>query len=217
MMNPDADNALKITDIIPRDVWECSLLFGYLIVFPGLLMLCLNDFGNPIGVLTEKLFFLLSFILLGAIGPRACRRTIMGILCVSAVIWNVVDLFCFLQLRTQFIPSFFQLLASTDLNECRGFLRIYLWQRTNLLLLIYPAAGIGIFYLSPRRRAWMLPAATVCMVPLCIFAFQLRRGDNRVLNLYDLLDETLDEIVELKLTDEIIDSANSRLNAVCTQ
>ena len=80
--NEKKNLSFKITDLIPTDVWDCSMLAGFLIFFPALLIMPANGFDNWLGILAERVLMLLLFVLIGAVGPRLCRRVLMIIMMV---------------------------------------------------------------------------------------------------------------------------------------
>ena len=134
--------SFKITDLIPIDVFEWAILAGYLFFFPVLLILTANGFHNWSGILTERILLLLLFIMTGAIGPELCRKILIFLMLFLIVLWDGIDLFCLLQLKTQIDPSFLSLIKTTNPNECSGFLKHTLFKWSNLIILFYPTCGI---------------------------------------------------------------------------
>ena len=145
--------SFKITDLIPEDVLRCCMLAAALIFFPSIFILNANSFDNWDGVFAERLLMSLLFIIIGAVGPKLCRRILMIVMLVLILLWDCVDLFCFLHLKTQIDPSFFALLKTTNPNECAGFLKLTLFQPINLLILFYPICTLAIWFFGKQYKS----------------------------------------------------------------
>ena len=210
------DFSFKLTDLIPVDVLQCSMLAGTLIFFPSLLILTANSFDNWLGIIAERLLMLLLFIIIGAVGPKICRRILMIIMMVLIFIWDGIDLFCFLQLKTQIDPSFFALLKTTNPNECAGFLKLTLFQPVNLLILFYPIGALLIWFFGKQHRKWIFPVFLLLPI-LSVFLFRIGPAHNgKSLNFVDRIDDTLDWVAESGMKERLLELANTGLN-VTTQ
>ena len=210
------DFSFKLTDLIPVDVLQCSMLAGTLIFFPSLLILTANSFDNWMGIIAERLLMLLLFIIIGAVGPKICRRILMIIMMVLIFIWDGIDLFCFLQLKTQIDPSFFALLKTTNPNECAGFLKLSLFQPVNLLILFYPIGALLIWFFGKQHRKWIFPVFLLLPI-LSVFLFRIEPAHNgKSLNFVDRIDDTLDWVAESGMKERLLELANTGLN-VTTQ
>ena len=159
----------QLHDLIPADVMEYSMLAAFFLLFPCLTILTANGFNHWEGLLTERIFIWILFVLTGAIGPKLCRKILMIFMLVLIVLWDIADLFCFLQLRSQIDPVFLRLLETTNANECAGFLKHTLFRASNLILLFYPLCGLGIWLFGKSYRIRLFPAVlltALAVVPL---------------------------------------------------
>ena len=215
-IEPRKTFSFKITDLVPVDVFHGSMLAGALIFFPSLFILTANSFDNWLGIFAERLLMLLLFIIIGAIGPKTCRLVLMIIMMIVIFVWDGVDLFCFLQLKTQIDPSFFELLKTTNPNECAGFLKLTLFQPINLLILFYPICALLICFFGTRYKKWLFPAYLLLSFFIA-FLFEIEPAHNgKSLNFVDRIDETLDRVAETEMKEHLLQLANSDLK-VTTQ
>lgn len=206
------------TDLIPRDVWDLSLLAAYFLLFPVLLILIANQFNYWDGVLTERVFLFFLFLMIGAVGTKVCRKILMISMLVLFWIWDCADLFCFLQLKTQIEPVFLRLLETTNPNECAGFLKHTLFRWSNLILLFYPLCGIGIWLFAKKYRSFLLPAAGLLLIGGSFLLFDIAPAHNGITrNLYERIDQTLDQYAEDELKATLLELANSDLNVSASE
>ncbi|MBQ9771356.1 MAG: phosphoethanolamine transferase [Lentisphaeria bacterium] len=209
--------SFKITDLFPEDVLCCSMLAGFLLFFPSLLILSATGFNNWIGVAAERLLLLLLFIVIGSVGPALCRRILMILMMVLLFLWDGVDLFCFLQLKNQIDPSFFVLLQTTNPNECIGFLKLTLFRPANLIILFYPACALLIWFFGKQYKKWLFPLSLLFPV-LFVLLFHIEPSHNgKVLNFVDRIDETLDRIAETDLEERLLEIANTGLKVTASE
>lgn len=209
---------IRIADIIPEDVQKNILPVTYLLFFPSLLILLPNNFINANGIFIENILLLLLFIITGAIGPKICRKILMAIMITLLVIWNTADIFCFIQLHTQWQPSFFYLLGSTNFSECLGFLQVYLPRFSNLILLLYISGAVWIRFSPEKFKKSTSVLLTILLPFICFSLFSIPPASElRGKNIYDRIDETLDEICFQNLSADQLILANSNLEVSTTE
>lgn len=210
--NQKQNVSYKVTDIIPEDVFDFTFLAGFIYFFPILLIMTANGFDNFAGGMIERLFLLFLFMIIGAIGPKVCRRILMISMLVLICLWDCIDLFCFLQLKTQIEPSFFLLLKTTNPNECSGFLKQTLFRYTNLIIIFYPVCGFLVWFFVKKYKEWIMPSLLILPI-LFVPLFGISPSHNgKTLNFLDRIDEMCDEIAENRLQESLVELANSDLN-----
>lgn len=204
---------IKVTDIIPKDVFYNAFTAGYLLFFPAFIILLSNKFTNITGIISENILFLSLFIIIGAIGPAVCRKSLMIIMGTLFFLWNIADLFCLIQLQTQLQANFLYLLKTTNANECSGFLKIYLFNISNLLLLIYASGAAGVIFCPARFKKVLVAVLTFLLPFLCVLLFKISPSNELCgKNFHDRIDEFLDETCNQNLSAEQLELANSNLD-----
>lgn len=148
--------------------------------------------------------------------PRVNRMVVIGFITVC-FLFNMLDLFLFINFQMQVHFILFPLIRNTNLNEARGFFSAYLWNWRNWLVLLYPAIGLGLFFGLKRHCARYAVPVLLLLPPLLAAAFALRPSpdSNRsiVLQLPTMLDNLLDELVEHQFIDQDIAAANRDIAA----
>lgn len=145
----------------PQNLWRRrSFFFAYLILFPLLLQLLFGAFsfsGEDWLNWTYSLFFRL--LLAGVFTlpllwlPRwgAVLFTAAG--AVTAGLFNLLDIFLLVNFGSLFDWNIWKIISIAPPHEVSGFLQLFLFRFTTLLiLLLYPAAGIIIF----KVRKWRM-------------------------------------------------------------
>ncbi len=210
-------NSLK--KIFPEEVLKLSLLFAYVLIIPTGIILWANHEIVSVDQLAITILYIacemLFFIVIASLGNSLCNRMLSVALISIAFVWTLADLFCFIHMRTQLLPSLLFLVQCTEWNERSGFLKNYLPQWSNLIFLIYPMLGLTIFFKFKKHFIVLLAVLGLFIPPLYVFAFSIAPavGDQlyAIRALPDRIDEGLDMYVSFEQAEEMLAASNSNL------
>ncbi len=139
-----------------------SFFFTYLLLFPLLLQLIFGAFSfdaeewlNWFGGLLFR-SVLCGILLFAAFRlPRRTAPFLMGVISMTAGVFNLLDIFLLVNFGSLFDHSIFQLARIAPREEIRGFLQLFFMRLTTwITLLLYPAAGFIIFKIKRGKFLW---------------------------------------------------------------